>query len=101
MLVSSHSLFHYGHCLLLTLLLDRDRKKNEALAAKIFNRDRRASSGPTTTARLGGSLASRAGVKKVSYYGSPVPSIFFLGCQHKTNGINPRSAACPPVLAAR
>lgn len=40
----------------------RDRKKNEALAAKIFNKDRRASA-PLKPA-LGGSLASRVGVKK-------------------------------------
>ncbi|KAL2020347.1 hypothetical protein VTK56DRAFT_8476 [Thermocarpiscus australiensis] len=41
----------------------RDRKRNEALAAKIFGKDRRAST-PTKTAPGAGSLASRAGVKK-------------------------------------
>ncbi|KAK3401004.1 hypothetical protein B0T20DRAFT_405763 [Sordaria brevicollis] len=41
---------------------DREKKKNEALAAKIFNR----SSAPVSTPKhtTGGSLASRAGVKK-------------------------------------
>ncbi|KAK1768453.1 hypothetical protein QBC33DRAFT_377512 [Phialemonium atrogriseum] len=59
----------------------RDRKKNEALAARIFNRDRRASGGPR--ARGGGSLASRAGVNKriVSATTSP------------RGGFQPRTAA--------
>jgi hypothetical protein len=42
----------------------RDRKKNEALAAKIFGKDRRSST-PASKPSLTGSLASRAGVKKV------------------------------------
>ncbi|KAH6841136.1 hypothetical protein B0I37DRAFT_232183 [Chaetomium sp. MPI-CAGE-AT-0009] len=41
----------------------RDRKKNEALAAKIFGKDRRSST-PASKSSLAGSLASRAGVKK-------------------------------------
>lgn len=41
----------------------RDRKKNEALAAKIFGKDRRSST-PASKPSLTGSLASRAGVKK-------------------------------------
>ncbi|KAK4043276.1 hypothetical protein C8A01DRAFT_13178 [Parachaetomium inaequale] len=41
----------------------RDRKKNEALAAKIFSRDRRSSPAASKTSAAG-SLASRAGVKK-------------------------------------
>jgi hypothetical protein len=48
----------------LTELKARDRKKNESLAAKIFGKDRRTSAPPTKPA-LGGSLASRVGVKKV------------------------------------
>ncbi|KAJ1337741.1 polymerase delta-interacting protein 3 [Microdochium nivale] len=46
----------------------RERKKNEALAARIFNRDSgRRSSTPTRTSSPGaGSLASRVGVKKAS-----------------------------------
>lgn len=48
--------------------LGRERKKNEALAARIFNRDSgRRSSTPTRTSSPGaGSLASRVGVKKAS-----------------------------------
>ncbi|KAH6624456.1 hypothetical protein B0J18DRAFT_178585 [Chaetomium sp. MPI-SDFR-AT-0129] len=46
----------------------RDRKKNEALAAKIFNKDRPSpasnKSSPSPAGSLSGSLASRAGVKK-------------------------------------
>ncbi|KAH8909945.1 hypothetical protein BR93DRAFT_976141 [Coniochaeta sp. PMI_546] len=41
----------------------RDRKKNEALAARIFGKDRRSSAPPKAPA-LGGSLAGRVGVKK-------------------------------------
>ena len=43
---------------------DREKKKNEALAARIFNRT---STPVSTTSRqtAGGSLASRAGVNKV------------------------------------
>ncbi|KAK4250577.1 hypothetical protein C7999DRAFT_38417 [Corynascus novoguineensis] len=41
----------------------RDRKKNEALAARIFGKDRRSST-PTSRASPAGSLASRAGVRK-------------------------------------
>ncbi|KAK8048342.1 hypothetical protein PG994_010072 [Apiospora phragmitis] len=41
----------------------RERKKNEALAAKIFGKDGRRQSAPLK-ATAGGSLASRAGVKK-------------------------------------
>ncbi|KAK6866203.1 RNA-binding protein [Apiospora arundinis] len=41
----------------------RERKKNEALAAKIFGKDGRRQSAPLK-ATTGGSLASRAGVKK-------------------------------------
>ncbi|EAQ88952.1 hypothetical protein CHGG_05571 [Chaetomium globosum CBS 148.51] len=41
----------------------RDRKKNEALAARIFGKDRRSST-PASKSSLAGSLASRAGVKK-------------------------------------
>ena len=48
-------------------LPDRDRKKNEALAARIFSKDRR-SSAPShlqpSSQSTGGSLASRAGVQK-------------------------------------
>ncbi|KAH8895103.1 hypothetical protein GQ53DRAFT_820739 [Thozetella sp. PMI_491] len=44
------------------ILEGRDRKKNEALAARIFNKDRRSSAPIKPTA--GGTLASRAGVKK-------------------------------------
>lgn len=44
--------------------LARDRKKNEALAARIFGKDRRSST-PASKSSLAGSLASRAGVKKV------------------------------------
>ncbi|KAK4217325.1 hypothetical protein QBC37DRAFT_370030 [Rhypophila decipiens] len=40
----------------------RDRKKNEALAAKIFGKDRRSST--PTSKGLGGSMASRAGITK-------------------------------------
>ncbi|KAK4153691.1 hypothetical protein C8A00DRAFT_15122 [Chaetomidium leptoderma] len=43
----------------------RDRKKNEALAARIFNRDRRASTPASKLAPGSGSLASRAGVTKL------------------------------------
>ncbi|KAK5653125.1 hypothetical protein OQA88_9224 [Cercophora sp. LCS_1] len=43
----------------------RDRKKNEALAARIFSKDRRSSLPPKGPAsNTGGSLASRSGVKK-------------------------------------
>ncbi|OIW33715.1 hypothetical protein CONLIGDRAFT_711576 [Coniochaeta ligniaria NRRL 30616] len=42
----------------------RDRKKNEALAARIFGKDNRRSSLPPKAPALGGSLAGRAGVKK-------------------------------------
>lgn len=42
---------------------DREKKKNEALAARIFNRTSTPVSTPKQT--TGGSLASRAGVKKV------------------------------------
>ncbi|KAL2264033.1 hypothetical protein VTK26DRAFT_3337 [Humicola hyalothermophila] len=44
----------------------RDRKKNEALAAKIFGKDRRSSTPASSSksASGAGSLASRAGVKK-------------------------------------
>ncbi|KAJ9151740.1 Pentatricopeptide repeat protein [Pleurostoma richardsiae] len=42
----------------------RERKQNEALAARIFNRDRRSSAPAHKTSSPGGSLASRVGVKK-------------------------------------
>lgn len=48
-----------------SLFLARDRKKNEALAAKIFGRDRRSSTPQQKAPSLGGSLAGRVGVKKV------------------------------------
>ncbi|KAK3333362.1 hypothetical protein B0T19DRAFT_440126 [Cercophora scortea] len=53
----------------------RDRKKNEALAARIFSRDRRSST-PTSKATGGGpgSLASRAGVTKRSVSSAQRPS---------------------------
>ncbi len=46
---------------------DRSRKKNEALAAKIFGKDRRASVPikAGAPAPAGGKIAARAGVKKV------------------------------------
>ncbi|KAK1832365.1 hypothetical protein QBC39DRAFT_405299 [Podospora conica] len=52
---------------------NRDRKKNEALAARIFSKDRR-SSAPMKqppTQPSGGSLASRAGVKKQPQHNAP------------------------------
>ena len=45
----------------------RDRKKNEVLAAKIFGKDRRSSTPASKPATGAGSLASRAGVKKVCF----------------------------------
>ncbi|TPX08980.1 uncharacterized protein E0L32_009559 [Thyridium curvatum] len=48
----------------LALETDRAKKKNEALAARIFGKDRRTSAPPKTTTAAGGSLASRSGVKK-------------------------------------
>jgi hypothetical protein len=47
----------------------RDRKKNEALAARIFGKDHR-SSAPSSPKPVpgAGSLASRAGVKKVRFH---------------------------------
>ncbi|KAK3692130.1 hypothetical protein B0T22DRAFT_4909 [Podospora appendiculata] len=53
----------------------RDRKKNEALAARIFSRDRRSST-PSSKAIGGGpgSLASRAGVTKRSVSSAQRPS---------------------------
>lgn len=61
-----------------TTSLDRDRKKNEALAARIFNKDRRSSAPmkqPQAQTSSGGSLASRAGIKKVrSHHASRHPS---------------------------
>ncbi|KXJ97210.1 hypothetical protein Micbo1qcDRAFT_191762 [Microdochium bolleyi] len=54
----------------------RERKKNEALAARIFNRDSgRRSSTPTRTSSPGaGSLASRVGVKKRGSSAARAPS---------------------------
>lgn len=44
----------------------RERKKNEALAGKIFSKNRRISAPPKfTNAATGPSLASRVGIKKV------------------------------------
>ncbi|KAG5982492.1 hypothetical protein E4U55_001828 [Claviceps digitariae] len=43
----------------------RERKKNEDLADKIFSRDRRQSAPSRFQSTVGGSLASRVGVKKV------------------------------------
>ncbi|PTB37429.1 uncharacterized protein TrAFT101_011152 [Trichoderma asperellum] len=42
----------------------RERKKNEALADKIFSRGRRQSAPTNSKPQIGGSLASRVGVKK-------------------------------------
>lgn len=86
----------------LTICQGRDRKKNEALAARIFNRDRRASGGPR--ARGGGSLASRAGVNKVSNHIPPSnPFLFFLQNSIVTNETDDPhllySASYPPPPA--
>ncbi|KAJ3474101.1 hypothetical protein NLG97_g9992 [Lecanicillium saksenae] len=43
----------------------RERKKNEALASKIFSKDRRQSAPSKLKAGSGPSLASRVGVRKV------------------------------------
>ncbi|UKZ69048.1 uncharacterized protein TrAtP1_010060 [Trichoderma atroviride] len=43
----------------------RERKKNEALADKIFSRGRRQSAPTNSKPQIGASLASRVGVKKV------------------------------------
>lgn len=43
----------------------RERKQAQELAAKVFRRDRVSSAPPKLNA-TGGSLASRAGIKKVS-----------------------------------
>ncbi|KAK4242474.1 hypothetical protein C8A03DRAFT_11394 [Achaetomium macrosporum] len=60
----------------------RDRKKNEALAAKIFGKGRRASTPVSKPApAAAGSLASRAGVKKQR----PVPA---KGARHSTGNID-------------
>lgn len=50
----------------------RERKKNEALAQRIFSKDRRQSA-PVKGTKFGGggSLASRVGVKKVSRARAP------------------------------
>lgn len=46
-------------------ILGRERKKNEALADKIFSKNRRQSAPSKLKAPTGPSLASRVGVKKV------------------------------------
>jgi hypothetical protein len=56
--------------------LARDRKKNEALAAKIFRKDRRSSTPQQKSPSLGGSLAGRVGVNKVCRLSAP-PSTRF------------------------
>ncbi|KAK0623621.1 hypothetical protein B0T14DRAFT_427446 [Immersiella caudata] len=57
----------------------RDRKKNEALAARIFSKDRRSSAPFKAPASPAGPLASRAGVKKRSASNRP---------RHSTGDIN-------------
>ncbi|KAK4447024.1 hypothetical protein QBC34DRAFT_142055 [Podospora aff. communis PSN243] len=58
----------------------RDRKKNEALAARIFGKDRRSSAPFKAPASPAGPLSSRAGVKK--------RSASLTGPRHSTGNIN-------------
>ncbi|KAK0637298.1 hypothetical protein B0T17DRAFT_106016 [Bombardia bombarda] len=89
----------------------RDRKKNETLAAKIFNRDRRSST-PQRGPAPGGSLASRAGVTKQRAVSSAAPRQNTIGdingeWTHDLHGSqsarrgSPAAGARPGSLAAR
>lgn len=56
------------HTLTQCLVTARERKKNEALADKIFSQGRRNGTPSRKPVAPGGSLASRVGVKKVCQY---------------------------------
>lgn len=56
---------HVNPCPVLIPLSGRERKKNEALADRIFSKNRRQSAPSKLKAPTGPSLASRVGVKKV------------------------------------
>ncbi|KAI1777946.1 hypothetical protein F4818DRAFT_439264 [Hypoxylon cercidicola] len=79
----------------------RERKKNEALAARIFKRDnQRRASAPTA-----GSLAGRAGVKKRLSSTARLPTGNINGewthDLHNSRGRNARAQQDPPSLAER
>ncbi|KAL7811081.1 hypothetical protein V8C26DRAFT_422526 [Trichoderma gracile] len=63
----------------------RERKRNEALADKIFSKGRRQSApAGLKAAQPGGSLASRVGVKKSKSQSKPTPS----GLRRRANGLS-------------
>ncbi|KAL7626339.1 hypothetical protein AAE478_003111 [Parahypoxylon ruwenzoriense] len=83
----------------------RERKKNEALAARIFNRDSQRRASAPIRPGAGGSLASRVGVKKRLSGAARIPAGDIDGewthDLHNSHGKNTKAHQDPNSLAAR
>ncbi|KAI0005716.1 hypothetical protein F4779DRAFT_44213 [Xylariaceae sp. FL0662B] len=85
----------------------RERKKNEALAARIFSRDKQRRASAPTRSPVGGSLASRVGVKKRVSSAARIPPAGDINGDwthdlHKPHGKNVKTSKPKPnSLAAR